>query len=165
MLFGAVESGAELCVRGTGIGLENRPRYEGGADNWVVKCKCGAQDDDGERMVECDLCEVWQHTRCCGIEDTKTVPPLFLCSGCCASLVPPKTDSSCGLECSPTLVYLFFAAALFLIVKVLSTVVSLNGLVCSLFPFCAFCERGQYLINFGIFLFSFSIPFTPCFFI
>lgn len=56
LLFGAVESGAELCVRGTGIGLENRLRYEGGADNWVVKCECGAQDDDGERMVECDLC-------------------------------------------------------------------------------------------------------------
>ena len=55
MLFGAVESGAELCVRGTGIGLENRLRYEGGADNWVVKCECGAQDDDGERMVECDV--------------------------------------------------------------------------------------------------------------
>ncbi|KAK7819131.1 phd finger protein [Quercus suber] len=103
LLFGAVESGAELCVRGIGIGLENRLRYEGGADNWVVKCECGAQDDDGERMVECDLCEVWQHTRCCGIEDTETVPPLFVCSGCCASLVPPKTDSSCGLECSPTL--------------------------------------------------------------
>ncbi|KAG9157561.1 hypothetical protein Leryth_022794 [Lithospermum erythrorhizon] len=37
-LFRAVESGAELCVRGTGIGLENRMRYEGGANNWVVKC-------------------------------------------------------------------------------------------------------------------------------
>lgn len=34
-LFRAVESGAELCVRG---GLENRMRYEGGANNWVVKC-------------------------------------------------------------------------------------------------------------------------------
>ena len=30
---------------------------------------------------------------------------------------------------------------------ILLTVVSLNGLVCSLFPFCAFCERGQYLVD------------------
>jgi hypothetical protein len=53
LLFGAVESGAELCVRGSGIGLENRLRYQGGADSWTVRCECGAQDDDGERMVEC----------------------------------------------------------------------------------------------------------------
>lgn len=23
------------------------------------------------------FCEVWQHTRCCGIEDSETLPPLF----------------------------------------------------------------------------------------
>lgn len=87
LLFFSVFSGSELCVRETGIGLENRLRYEGGADNWVVKCECGALHDDGERMMKCDVCEVWQHTRCCGIEDSHTVPPLFVCSGCCASLV------------------------------------------------------------------------------
>ncbi|KAE8021934.1 hypothetical protein FH972_007781 [Carpinus fangiana] len=105
LLFGAVESGAELCVRGSGIGLENQLRYQGGADSWTVRCECGAQDDDGERMVECDICEVWQHTRCCGIEDTQTVPPLFVCSGCCVSLVPPKNDSSCAFRYSPTPMY------------------------------------------------------------
>lgn len=59
-----------------------------------VRCECGAQDDDGERMVACDICEVWQHTRCCGIDDSETVPPLFVCSGCCDSLMPPRIESS-----------------------------------------------------------------------
>ncbi|KAL8126026.1 hypothetical protein AgCh_013354 [Apium graveolens] len=37
-------------------------KYEGGADNWTVKCKYGSgsgtRDDDGERMVACNLCEI-----------------------------------------------------------------------------------------------------------
>ncbi|XP_041002433.1 PHD finger protein MALE MEIOCYTE DEATH 1 [Juglans microcarpa x Juglans regia] len=103
VLFGAVESGVELCVRGRGIDLENRLRYQSGADTWMVRCECGARDDDGERMVACDICEVWQHTRCCGIEDTEAVPPLFVCSGCCVSLGTLKTEASCAFECSDTL--------------------------------------------------------------
>ena len=103
VLFGVVESGVELHVRGSGKDIENRLSYQGGADNWMVRCECGAQDDDGERMVACDICEVWQHTRCCGIEDTETVPPLFVCSGCCVSLVPQKGESCCSFECSSAL--------------------------------------------------------------
>ncbi|GAV60463.1 PHD domain-containing protein [Cephalotus follicularis] len=98
VLFGAVESGSLLRVRGIGIDLGSNVRYQGGADNWMVRCECGAQDDDGERMVACDVCEVWQHTHCCGIEDSEIVPPLFVCPGCCDSLVPPKTESSCVFE-------------------------------------------------------------------
>ncbi|KAI4299631.1 hypothetical protein L6164_033068 [Bauhinia variegata] len=92
LLFGVLQSGMELCVRGISIDLGTPLKYQGGADNWKVRCECGAQDDDGERMVACDICEVWQHTRCCGIEDSETVPPLFVCSGCCDSLVPPRID-------------------------------------------------------------------------
>nr|XP_023897065.1 PHD finger protein MALE MEIOCYTE DEATH 1-like [Quercus suber]POE55257.1 phd finger protein male meiocyte death 1 [Quercus suber] len=103
VLFGVVESGVELHVRGSGIDIENRLNYQGGADNWMVRCECGAQDDDGERMVACDICEVWQHTRCCGIEDTETVPPLFVCSRCCVSLVPQKAEPCCSFECSSAL--------------------------------------------------------------
>lgn len=94
VLFGLIQSGVKLCVRGIGIDLCTPLKYQGGSDNWKVRCECGAQDDDGERMVACDICEVWQHTRCCGIDDSETVPPLFVCSGCCDSLVPPRVETS-----------------------------------------------------------------------
>lgn len=101
VLFGRVESGVEIKVMGScsssrslGVnskGFEEQLRRQGGCDMWQVRCECGAQDDDGERMVACDICEVWQHTRCCGIADAEKVPPLFVCSACCGSLVPPRT--------------------------------------------------------------------------
>jgi hypothetical protein len=50
---------------------------------------CGAQDYDGERMVVCDMCGVWHHTRCVGIEDSVSVPPLFLCILCGGELMGP----------------------------------------------------------------------------
>ncbi|CAN1351656.1 PHD finger protein MALE MEIOCYTE DEATH 1 [Linum perenne] len=79
-----IESGSEIVARvefrgGTSSGFET-------ATSWRVKCECGAQDDDGERMVACDVCEVWQHTRCVGIDDSEKAPPLFVCSGCCLVL-------------------------------------------------------------------------------
>ncbi|XP_021864018.1 PHD finger protein MALE MEIOCYTE DEATH 1 [Spinacia oleracea] len=93
VIFGEVESSCELGVRGSGIDLNSELRYEGGTDNWTVRCSCGATDDDGERMVSCDICEAWQHTRCTGIEDTETVPPLFVCQTCCSSLMPPRVEN------------------------------------------------------------------------
>ncbi|XP_009789304.1 PHD finger protein MALE MEIOCYTE DEATH 1 [Nicotiana sylvestris] len=94
VLFGIIESGSELWVRGFGLDLESELKNEGGADNWTVNCRCGARDDDGERMVSCDICEIWQHTRCCGIEDSEVVPPLFVCEACCTSLAPPRAQNS-----------------------------------------------------------------------
>ncbi|CAI0400358.1 unnamed protein product [Linum tenue] len=96
-LSGEIEPGSEIVVKVavTGGGKEVMSRcgsgsdeqYEGGgADNWRVKCECGARDDDGERMVACDVCEVWHHTRCVGIDDSEKAPPLFVCSGCCVAL-------------------------------------------------------------------------------
>lgn len=92
VVFGAIESGSEIRVRGFGVDLVTASdlNYEGGADNWVVNCKCGARDDDGERMVACDLCEVWQHTRCNGIDEDEVVPPLFVCYRCCESIGQQK---------------------------------------------------------------------------
>ncbi|XVF39173.1 hypothetical protein PTKIN_Ptkin01aG0014100 [Pterospermum kingtungense] len=57
VLFGALESGAQILVRCSGIDLDSNLRHEGGAENWTVRCECGARDDDGERMVACDICE------------------------------------------------------------------------------------------------------------
>ena len=97
VLFGMIESGSEIWMRGTGMCMENEFKYEGGAENWKVNCECGAVDDDGERMIACDICEVWQHTACSGIDDSETVPPLFVCPKCCAMLIPARLESSdCG---------------------------------------------------------------------
>lgn len=56
LLFGVTESGAELNLGGNGIDARTELSYEGGSDGWKVKCECGAEDDDGERMVACDIC-------------------------------------------------------------------------------------------------------------
>ncbi|KAG8383670.1 hypothetical protein BUALT_Bualt04G0038000 [Buddleja alternifolia] len=93
VLFGIIESGMEIHARCCGLDLENDSRYEGGNESWTVRCKCGARDDDGERMVACDICETWQHTRCSGIEDSEAVPRLFVCDVCCCSLAPPPVQT------------------------------------------------------------------------
>jgi len=33
-----------------------------------------------ESIVACDICEIWYHSRCSGIEDAEALPPLFVCS-------------------------------------------------------------------------------------
>ncbi|XP_074375999.1 PHD finger protein At2g01810-like [Apium graveolens] len=82
MLSCALDHGAEVWVRGIGLDLETRLRYEGGPDDGKVDCVCGTKRDDGERMVACDGCHVWQHTRCRGIDDEESSPALFLCYKC-----------------------------------------------------------------------------------
>ena len=54
----------------------------GGIENWVVACKCGTLDDDGERMAACDVCGVWMHTRCQGMSDAQPIPNVFICEKC-----------------------------------------------------------------------------------
>ncbi|CAN7044159.1 unnamed protein product [Brassica rapa subsp. trilocularis] len=72
----------EFLVTGFGLDTWTVLRYEGGFDNWTVDCKCGAIDDDGERMVACDACKVWHHTKCHSIEDGEDVPSAFSCYRC-----------------------------------------------------------------------------------
>ncbi|XP_022718188.1 PHD finger protein At1g33420 isoform X2 [Durio zibethinus] len=60
----------------------NRFRMERGTENWTVDCTCGARDDDGERMLACDMCGVWQHTRCAGIDNADAIPAKFTCMRC-----------------------------------------------------------------------------------
>ncbi|EPS59525.1 hypothetical protein M569_15279, partial [Genlisea aurea] len=101
VIFGICESGEEIWVRvlgldttgdggggGGGGGGGRLLVYEAGTEKWSVECRCGAKDDDGERMMSCDVCETWQHTRCSGIEDHEPVPRLFVCEACCSSLAP-----------------------------------------------------------------------------
>lgn len=69
------------CLLGEGRTLEHF-RMERGIEMWTVDCSCGAKDDDGERMMACDVCGVWQHTRCAGIDDHDEVPAKFVCRKC-----------------------------------------------------------------------------------
>ncbi|XP_050234524.1 PHD finger protein At1g33420-like [Mercurialis annua] len=57
-------------------------RMERGTERWTVDCTCGAKDDDGEKMLCCDSCGIWQHTRCAGIDNSDKVPSMFLCLRC-----------------------------------------------------------------------------------
>ncbi|EEF42555.1 PHD finger protein At1g33420 [Ricinus communis] len=89
-------------------------RMERGMERWTVDCPCGAKDDDGEKMLACDTCGVWQHTRCAGIDNSDTIPSMFVCLRCmnarrreckrkeevpCQSIT---TSSTCRGEAVPT---------------------------------------------------------------
>ncbi|KAK9059030.1 hypothetical protein SSX86_021649 [Deinandra increscens subsp. villosa] len=67
------------CLGKSGL---SRFRMERGEETWTLDCSCGAKDDDGERMLACDVCGVWQHTRCAGIPDCDAVPAQFVCCNC-----------------------------------------------------------------------------------
>jgi len=57
-----------------------------GKDKWYFSCDgCGSKGenlDDGERMVECFQCGVWQHTRCNGIQQTSRISSNWMCQKC-----------------------------------------------------------------------------------
>ncbi|KAH0703576.1 hypothetical protein KY285_017854 [Solanum tuberosum] len=84
LLSCAVGRDAHVWVRGCGLDLDTELRYEGGPIKLKVNCICGARDDDGERMVNCDACQVWFHTMCTGIDDheEEVIPEIFLCESC-----------------------------------------------------------------------------------
>ncbi|PNT41065.1 hypothetical protein POPTR_004G134700v4 [Populus trichocarpa] len=81
LLIGSAESVQfrGRCLGKNGLG---KFRMERGTEGWTVDCCCGAKDDDGERMLACDVCGVWQHTRCSGIPDSDSVPAKFVCLRC-----------------------------------------------------------------------------------
>lgn len=92
LLFG---SGGSVRIRGRcnakyGLG---RFQAERGTETWIVDCICGTKDDDGERMLACDKCSVWQHTRCVGIENSDEIPAKFLCERC---LGPSCAETKCS---------------------------------------------------------------------
>ncbi|PRQ22369.1 putative chromatin regulator PHD family [Rosa chinensis] len=72
----------------------NRFRMERGIESWIVDCICGTKDDDGERMLACDTCGVWQHTRCAGIHCSDEIPAKFVCLICMSSY-REKNQSTC----------------------------------------------------------------------
>lgn len=97
LLLGTAES---VRVRGRCPGKNGLSRFkmERGIERWTVDCSCGAKDDDGERMLACDVCGVWQHTRCSGIDDTDSVPAKFVCQRCRSSNRGTKPGGHCKDE-------------------------------------------------------------------
>ncbi|ESW15920.1 hypothetical protein PHAVU_007G114100 [Phaseolus vulgaris] len=89
-----------VCVRGRCIGKNglSKFRMERGLERWTVDCSCGAKDDDGERMLACDICGVWRHTRCSDIHDTDPVPARFVCLKCQTSESKLKSGGHCKDE-------------------------------------------------------------------
>ncbi|KAG0500950.1 hypothetical protein HPP92_001022 [Vanilla planifolia] len=88
-----VDTKGAVLIRGrclAGEGKLDRFRMERGTESWVVDCPCGAGDDDGERMMACDICGVWQHTRCAGINDLERVPDKFICVKCTGCCIAPS---------------------------------------------------------------------------
>ncbi|KAH6833828.1 hypothetical protein C2S53_009837 [Perilla frutescens var. hirtella] len=83
LLVGSMEC-VHMRIRGKFHGKNglSRFRMERGMERWIVDCLCGAKDDDGERMLACDVCGIWQHTRCSGIPDSDGVPVKFVCHVC-----------------------------------------------------------------------------------
>ncbi|KAG8382650.1 hypothetical protein BUALT_Bualt05G0099400 [Buddleja alternifolia] len=78
LVFKTVKPGSKIDFEG------KQGSIIGGIDEglMVVDCVCGTKDDDGERMVCCDVCQVWQHSRCVQIPENEEVPNIFLCSNC-----------------------------------------------------------------------------------
>lgn len=84
-VFRITKSGSKLVFQGklVDMGMNHESIYESGSrQSFIVDCGCGAKDDDGERMVACDICEVWQHTRCLKIPNNEEIPNIYVCSRC-----------------------------------------------------------------------------------
>ncbi|XVE57886.1 hypothetical protein DITRI_Ditri04bG0126200 [Diplodiscus trichospermus] len=87
LVMGSVEIGQKIVFLGRNedqTGMMNEVMiYESGPNSGrIVDCPCGAKDDDGERLISCDICEVWQHTRCARIPNNEEIPHVFLCKQC-----------------------------------------------------------------------------------
>jgi hypothetical protein len=55
-------------------------------DDWIFDCSCGlyGQVDDGTHSVACERCNVWQHSKCLGIQesDAEREDFHFICDPC-----------------------------------------------------------------------------------
>lgn len=79
LVLGSVEMGQKIVFLGRNEDDQAMMIYECGR---IVDCPCGAKEDDGERLISCDICEVWQHTRCVRIPNNEEIPHVFLCKQC-----------------------------------------------------------------------------------
>lgn len=54
--------------------------------DWIFDCICGAygQVDDGSHSIACDVCNIWQHSKCVGVQESDAESPdfSFICVTC-----------------------------------------------------------------------------------
>jgi len=63
-----------------------------------------ATDDDGERMLACEICGTWMHSRCIGLNDDEDVAEKFSDGFCCSVCFMKKDErESTGTEYLPSL--------------------------------------------------------------
>ncbi len=59
---------------------------EEGEEEWVFDCICGLHGkvDDGQHSVSCEKCNIWQHSRCLGIDEAEAEKDdfHFICVSC-----------------------------------------------------------------------------------
>ncbi|XP_061355431.1 PHD finger protein MALE STERILITY 1 [Gastrolobium bilobum] len=85
MVFGLIEVGGKVLLEGWHGDMRINTIdqiCESDPNNGIVDCTCGTKEDDGERMVSCDICEILQHTRCVRIPNDEEIPHIFLCKRC-----------------------------------------------------------------------------------
>ncbi|KAJ2881932.1 Histone deacetylase complex subunit, partial [Coemansia aciculifera] len=73
--------GAASEKSGDGSDNDDDEEDEGEEDDGVVRCVCGERND-GELMIQCEICQVWQHTLCMGIRDEAHIPDKYYCEKC-----------------------------------------------------------------------------------
>lgn len=88
------EEPAKTRPKGRGRGRHSNKAEEEAEDDdekdeGIVACICGATDDDGELMAECETCLKWQHSMCMlEIDDADDLPDHYYCHDCRPDLYP-----------------------------------------------------------------------------
>ncbi|XP_014226245.1 PHD finger protein 20-like [Trichogramma pretiosum] len=67
--------GDTILVNGELIKVEKLRKEE------IINCTCGSMEEDG-LMIQCDLCQCWQHSVCNAIEREQDVPDKYICYIC-----------------------------------------------------------------------------------
>ncbi|KAJ2730552.1 Histone deacetylase complex subunit [Coemansia sp. BCRC 34962] len=75
------DNGASGDKSDDGSGDDGSDDEDGDEDDGVVRCVCGERND-GELMIQCEICQVWQHTLCMGIRDEAHIPDKYYCEKC-----------------------------------------------------------------------------------
>ncbi|KAK6110771.1 PHD-finger family protein [Brugia pahangi] len=75
------DEGFRTTIVTTGVDSSSNSNSE---DDWeeeyTTRCYCGLNHND-EFMIQCDVCNVWQHGKCVGI-DRRRVPDTYQCEEC-----------------------------------------------------------------------------------